>query len=360
MIPILYDANLADAWTISNGIGRLSDVISCNVVEERNGAYTMSMTYPIDGVHANDILTNRIIKCLAGDKTGIQCFRIRSIAPSFIKGQINVLCNHVSYDLSYYPVRPFTANVDRPATALTLLWYNAINQNPFLVDPELYVLPSLVKYGIDEPASTKSLLMGQSGSILDLFGGEFEWDNRKVIWKRERGTDTGINIAYGKNLVSYDQETNISETVCGILPVWKSKDSVVYGDIQYSDNASDFPFPKTQVIDFSDAFDPENPPSVSDLNSKAAAYNTANEVGHPVISTKIEFFPRWQTPEYKEFKDFERVGLCDTVTVLIPQINAKTKAKVVKTDFNVLLERYNSVELGTVKKTVADVIAGML
>lgn len=357
MIPILYDANLQDAWTISNGIGRLNDCLSCRVTEERNGEYTLEAEYPLNGIHAEKIATQRIIKARAGDKSDLQCFRIQRITPGMKTMQI--YANHVSYDLSFYPVKPFTATVTRPADALAVLWFNAVNPNPFLVDPELYTLENPATFGTEIPVSTRAMLGGVRGSVLDAFGGEYEWDNRKVIWKRNRGADTGITIRYGKNLMSFSQELNISETVCGILPYYSQEGTVVYGAIQYSDNASSFPFPKTITYDFTGDF-AETAPTVEQLNARAASFVSANNVGTPVVSTDIEFFPLWQLPEYEQFKDLERVGLCDIVTVFFPMLNVRTKAKVVKTVYNTLLERYESVTLGTVRKNLADTVASLM
>lgn len=357
MIPILYEASLADAWSVTNGIGRLQDCISCYVTEERNGEYTLEMEYPLNGIHAEDIATQRIIKARTNDKSDLQCFRIVQITPNMTT--MTVHANHVSYDLSFYPVRPFSGTVLRPADALTLIWYNAVNQNPFLVDPELYELSASVSFGTDVPISTRSMLGGHQGSVLDVFGGEYEWDNRKVIWKRERGTDSGVTIRYGKNLMSIEQELNIAETVCGILPFYSMDGNTVYGSIQYSDNASAFPFLKTEVKDFTEQY-AETVPTVAQLEARAASYIRSNNIGVPVVSTEIEFFPLWQTPEYSEFKDLERVSLCDTVTVFFPRLQVQTKAKVVKTEYNVLLERYEKITLGTIRKNLADTVADVI
>lgn len=357
MIPILYEASLADAWSVTNGIGRLQDCISCLVTEERNGEYTLQMEYPLNGIHAEDIATQRIIKARPNDKSDLQCFRIVRVTPNM--NTMTVYANHVSYDLSFYPVKPFRGTVLRPADALTLIWYNAVNQNPFLLDPELYELQASVSFGTDIPISTKSMLGGHQGSVLDVFGGEYEWDNRKVIWKRERGTDSGVTIRYGKNLMSIDQELNIAETVCGILPYYSMEDTTVYGSIQYAPNASSFPFLKTICMDFTGDYT-ETVPTAAQLEAKAASYINANNVGVPVVSTEIEFFPLWQTPEYSEFKALEQVGLCDTVTVFFPRLSVQTKAKVVKTEYNVILERYENITLGTVRKNLADTVAALM
>ena len=41
MIPILYAASETDFTT--NGIGLLTDAVSCTVTEERNGAYELTL-----------------------------------------------------------------------------------------------------------------------------------------------------------------------------------------------------------------------------------------------------------------------------------------------------------------------------
>lgn len=59
MIPILYDTNEV-AFT-SNGLGRLSDVISCVVTEERNNIYECDFSYPVNGRNYDLIKIGRIV-----------------------------------------------------------------------------------------------------------------------------------------------------------------------------------------------------------------------------------------------------------------------------------------------------------
>ena len=367
MIPILYDADLADALTISNGIGRLTDTISCKVVEERNGAYTMSLVYPFDGIHAEDLKVQRIIKVKAGDKAGNQCFRIYKVNPTLDGKQITVECNHISYDLSFYPVTPFSGTLQLYGvqTGIAMIFYNSVNgYSPWNIVCEQYDLQNPVTFGTDVPRSVRSMLGGSEGSILDIFGGEYEWDNRTIKWRRERGADNGVTIAYGKNLTSYEQETNIAEVYTGILPYYSYEGTVVYGDVQYSSNQSSFPFNKSVCMDFTNDFQTEGEeptaPTVAQLNARAQSYISANNVGTPKVSFDIEFYPLWQDPSYKAFGDLDRVGLCDTVTVLFTELGVRTKAKVVKTVYNTLLERYESIELGSVRANIADTISGLM
>lgn len=362
MIPILYEATLSDATFQTNGICRLSDTISCKVTEERNGAYTLELEYPFGGIHADELVVQRIIKAKANDISDLQCFRITSVTQSLDGKRLNVKANHVIYDLSYFPVTPFSGTFNSVATAITGILNNAVNPSGFYNSAD-YVPGSAITYNISAPRSIKACLGGQAGSVLDIFGGEYEWDNRLIKWHTARGTDRGVTIRYGKNLTNYEQETNIEDTVCGILPVYNMDNVVVYGDIQYSANASSFPFLKVAVVDFTSDFtstDGESTaPTPAQLEARAAAYIEANNIGQPEVSIDVEFYPIWQTEDYADYKALETVGLCDTVTVIFPDLNVRTKAKVVKTVYNCLLEKYISVSLGSIRRNIADTIADM-
>lgn len=362
VIPILYESTLSDATFITNGICRLSDTISCTVTEERNGEFKLELEYPFSGVHAEEIEVNRIIKAKSNDTSDHQCFRIASVSPSLDGKRITVKANHISYDLSYYPVAPFSGTFNSVATAILGIFNNSINTLPFENGAD-YVTGTTYTFDVVQPKSVRACLGGSEGSVLDRFGGEFEWDNRIIKWHEERGSDNGVTIRYGKNLTNFEQETSIANTVCGILPFYSYNGETIYGDIQYSSNYTDFPFLKVIAVDFTDKFMGDDgsteptEPTTSELETLATEYISANSIGQPEVCITVEFFPIWQTEDYKDFKDLETVSLCDTVTVIFPELNVSTQAKVVKTVYNTLLEKYNSVELGSIKRTLADTIA---
>lgn len=359
MIPILYESTLSDATFITNGICRLSDTLSCKVTEERNGAYTLEMEYPFGGIHADELTVQRIIKAKANDISDLQCFRINTVTQSLDGRRLIIKANHISYDLSFFPVTPFSGTFNSVAFAITGILNNSVNNSGFYNSAD-YVPGSAITYSIDTPRSIKACLGGQAGSVLDLFGGEYEWDNRLIKWHTARGQDRGVSIRYGKNLTNYEQETNIEDTICGILPYYSMDGTVVYGDIQYSDNASSFPFLKVAVMDFTnDYMDDEEAPTKAQLEARAAAYITANNIGQPEVAIDVEFYPIWQTENYAEYKDLETVGLCDSVTVIFPDLNVRTNTKVVKTVYNTLLEKYISVSLGSIRRNIADTIADL-
>ena len=53
MIPILYEIDETKFST--NGIGRLSEAISCTVTEKKNSDYTLELMYPVKGKYFKEL-----------------------------------------------------------------------------------------------------------------------------------------------------------------------------------------------------------------------------------------------------------------------------------------------------------------
>ena len=107
MIPVLYRNE--EKEFVTNGIGRLSDCISCTVTEERNGIYECEFVYPITGDRYEDIAEGCIIYCTHDETQIPQPFEIYGhTAP--IDGQVTFYAHHISYKLNKLVVMPFTAS----------------------------------------------------------------------------------------------------------------------------------------------------------------------------------------------------------------------------------------------------------
>lgn len=350
MIPILYSPT--ETNFTSNGLGGLADCISCEVSEERNGAYTMQIVYPIDGLHFGDIAHSSIIKVIPSDGATEQLFRVYKISKP-LNGKVTIEAEHISYQLSFIPVSPFTAS--NCAGALSGLVSHSMETNPFTVwtDKE-----TSATYKQTLPASFRSQLGGVQGSILDVYGGEYEFDNYTVKLHASRGADNGVTLRYGKNITDIKQEENIENTITGICPYWTDSDgNTVTGDIQYAEGADNFPYKRTVVMDFSGDY--ENQPTKAELEAHARSYISSNRVGVPRISIDVSFIALWQTEEYKNIANLERVKLCDTVTVEFEKLGISAKAKVVETVYDVLKERYTSIEIGESRTDLASTLSEM-
>lgn len=350
MIPILY--NETETAFTSNGVGRLSEAISCVVTEERNGEFELEMEYPVSGKYYSEIRKSRIIFAVPADgKTG-QAFRIYKITKP-IGGIIIINAEHISYQLSLIPVTPFTA--DSSNTARLGIWSHAVGTNPF---DHWSDFNSTANYSVETPKSLRACLGGSRGSFLDVYGGEFEWDNWHVKIHAQRGMDRGVTIRYGKNLTDFEQEENIQDVITGILPYWYNEDdkTLVMLDekVVMSSYANNYPFNRVLPIDLTDNF--SNQPTQEQLRTAARSYISSNKIGIPKISIEISFVPLYQTEEYKNIAVVERVNLCDTVSVYFEKLNISATAKVIKTEYNVLLDRYDKIQLGDARSSFGDTI----
>ena len=353
MIPILFSENATTFTT--NGLGRLADAIKCVVREERNGAYELEMEYPITGVHYSDITESKIILAVPADGKYAQPFRVYKIERG-IAGKIRVYAEHITYQANHIPVMPFEAN--SAASAMAQLQSNAIGSNPFTLWTDLQTTGHYIQ---EVPESIRARLGGKEGTILDLYGGEFEWDNYMIKLHQHRGQDRGVVLRYGKNLIDLTQENNITTTYTAVCPYVKESedDPLITLPEKYiaASNAGNYPYLRIKTVDFTKEFDDEEEVTVAALRQKTNEYIAANNIGIPKISIKVSFVALWQTEEYKNIAPLERVNLCDTVTVRFEKLGVDAQAKVIKTEYNVLLDRYNSIEIGEAKSTISATVA---
>lgn len=349
MKPILFPSTATEFNT--QGLGVLTDAISCTVTEERNGAFELTMQYPDTGVHFDEITDRCIIYAIPSPYRAPQPFRIYRITRP-MDGIIMVYAQHITYDLSGVPLNPFTA-INAP-DALSKLSLNAAVDSPFAFWTDKSTIAS---FAVSTPSSTRSVLGGSSGSILDVYGGEYEWDGFTVRLYGHRGYDNGVVISYGKNLTDIEQDRNISNVATGIYPYWTNAEgALVTCDPKIVNAPGTYDFTRVVPVDFLNEF--ETQPTPAQLQARAEKYVEDNKIGIPKTSITASFVQLEQFPEYEDLALLEKCDLCDTVTIRYPQLGVEAKAEIVKIETDVLLERYNSVEIGDVRTNIADTIVG--
>ncbi len=351
MIPILFEPKTNNFN--SNGLGRLVEAVSCLVTEEKNGMYELEIQYPIDGILFGEIKTASIIFAEPGEGREPQPFSVYKISKP-LQGIITVNAEHISYQLSHIPCSPFTAQT--AAEALDGFEQYAAEDCPYTFWTDKTTSGD---FAVSVPSSIRSRLGGVQGSILDVYGGEFEFDRYMVRLWENRGEDKGVVLRYGKNITDLKQEENISNTITGIYPYWTDSEgnlAELPEKIISSDKAADFPYPRTIPVDFSSQF--QERPTEAELRNAGETYIKSNNIGIPSVSINVSFIPLWQTEEYKDLALLESVELCDTITVYYEKLGVNAKAKIVRTVYDVLKGRYESLEIGDVRATLAATIAG--
>lgn len=354
MIPILFSEN-STVFT-SNGIGRLSDAISCYVTEERNGQYELQMVYPSTGVHFDDINLRAIIVVKPSAGANNQPFRIYNISRP-INGKVTINAQHISYDLSKNVCMPFSVSASASACsqALAGIKTNAVETCPFTFTTDV---TTVANYNQTSPASIRSRLGGTEGSVLDQFHGEYEWDVFDVILHKDRGTIKNIPLRYGKNITDIKQEEEISQTITGIVPYWMDNEGnnlvTLTEKVVYSPNASLYPQKLTVPMDFSSDF--QEQPTEAQLRAHAQVYVNQSGVGIPKVSIDVSFVNLADTEEYKDLIALQAVELCDTIPVQFEPLGIDTDAKIVKTEYDTLAEKYNKITVGSLRSNLATTI----
>ena len=202
------------------------------------------------------------------------------------------------------------------------------------------------------------MLGGTDGSLLDVYGGEYVFDRYIVALKAARGENHGVEIRYGKNLTDVTQEENISKVATGVYPYWKSMtdDTLVMLPEKTLAAPGTYTFSHVVPLDLSTEWD--EAPTEAQLRARAQKYMEDNAIGVPQVSLSVSFQPLADTVEYKDLAPLEEVRLCDTLTVIYPELGVSATAKVIRCVYNVLLGRYDKIDIGDARTTLADTIAG--
>jgi phage minor structural protein len=376
MIPVLFYPNTNVDEMESNGIGRLNDCIYCRCTEERNSIYELEFEYPIHGIHFDQIQIGRIVRAVPSEGEDPQPFIIYRRTAT-IAGTAVFYAFHYSYLLSYLvvPANPNTPSALYTAAEAMYNMWDWSYGNTLLPEFSFYTdITTKQRYTVSVPSSLKSLFAGQEGSILDLYGGEFYYDNTDVTLYQHRGQDNGVTIQYGKNLLQLDDTIDGSNLYDRVVPFWVDSSTGVVTEgaaysslsgVYWTEEIEQSPRPDPEItdendtpimfrngptrtvpLDLTDKFDTQ--PTSQQLQAAAIAYLEANTPWVPKRNIKVDFVALWQTEEYRDIADLERVKLCDTVKVVYPELLVVATAKVIKTVWNVLLDKYDSIEIGNI------------
>lgn len=357
MIPILFEKD--ETLFQSNGLGRLADCLYCHVVEERNGIYECTFKMPIESKMYKKLTEGRYVY-ITHDNTRIpQPFEIiRRTAP--IDGVVTFLAQHISYKLNKQTLNPYSAS--SCANAIARIAENVIGGTEFTFWTDKDVTSP---FNLTVPKTVRNVLGGEEGSLLDVYGkGEYEWDMFNVKLYLNRGRKTGITLRYGKNISSFEQTRDMTGTYNAVVPYWIDSegnnlvlldDRYVYaGDVPDTD-ASDFVL-KAIPLDLSSDF--EEQPTEEQLRSRATAAVQGTTPWRINDTLKVDFVQLWETDEYKDYAALQRVGLCDTVNVVLTRYGIEAEdVKVIKVDYDSLNDKYALMELGETRPTLGQVIA---
>ncbi|MBE9894792.1 hypothetical protein G8C15_05495 [Enterococcus casseliflavus] len=357
--PILYETNETDFFSL--GLGPIKTATEAFVTEERNGSFILEGKVIVDDEVYPLLQENRIIKADASPALTDQRFRIKRIVPNH-EGQAEIYAEHVSYLSQELPMKP-EVFVNGNGNSALLIWKSAIlDDNPFFVDSDI-TTDSKTNWRIDKVENPRQALGGVEGSILDVWGGEYRFDNYHISLLKKRGTTANTILAYGRNITDFEQERNIMTTYTTVYPFAiytddKEEERIVTidGYVVDCDNITDYPNRNVLPVDFSNEFEHDEVPTKAKLKQLAQDYIKNNDIGIPKTSIKVSFLDLAQTADYADIATLETVELCDDVRVHYEKLGVDTIAKVIRTKWNVLRGAYEEIEIGEKRTTLSSII----
>ena len=352
MIPWLFsDGNYStppSVTSVLNAQKEMTDTISCVVDQELNGMYELTMQYPISGTLYEDIGIRSILYVNPNEYTDRQMFRIYKITKP-LNGIVTIYARHIAYDLAGIICQPFTASGIQ--AALSGIISNAIPSNYFTFSTTRTTASA---FTVTKPTAVWSLMAGQEGSLLDVYGGEYDFDNYSITLENSVGSDNGVTIEYGKNITALKQDEDGSSMASAIFPYYYTDENGLVTLTEKILSISGAPFSSYKAVDLSDKF-LTGAPTEAELRTAGQAYLDANVTWQPKLYLDAEFVPLWQTQEYNGDAR-EVVHLGDTVTIRYAALGVSATARAMAYRYNCLNERYEKITIGSVKPDLSAAI----
>ena len=337
--------------------GTINSTIEAFVEEERNGLFELSFIMLNTDKLFSHIKEDNIVVANANDTLLNQKFRIY-MTRKLMNNRVEVFARHISFDLMYDYIDSISFENQSCEYALNQLFRNSNFSKHYrgysdIVNAQNYNMSM---------ANVLEAIGGKEGSIIDTFGtgAEILRDNTNIYVLNKRGHDNGVSIEYAKNLTGFELEEDTTNLVTRILPYAKytnnetNEEVIVKADYVDSTLIANYSHPFISAIDYSEKFKDGEEVTTSKLIKFAQDEFKINKVDIPKQNFKIDFIPLSKCVGYEGIED--RISLCDTVTIKDTRYNINTKAKVIKTVFNVLKNRYESMELGEPRTSLGDII----
>ena len=333
----------------------LSDTVGCRTKRVINGEDELEFAYPIDGIGFNDISLETLISAKTERSRGVQKYRIYKITEP-MNGIITVFAHHYAYDLDGYILVPGFTGSSASNTVNNIKSSNLILPTgvsfPFHFSTTMTTNATFLTTA---PTSVWSIMGGSEGSIIDTYGGEWDFDNENITLVNELGQDRGVSIRYGVNMTDFNQDADSETLYSGAIGYWtRDGEQTVRSDIRLVDNSASYARPRILTIDFSSEFD--EAPTQEELNTLTDLYISVNDIGSPHFSWKVSFVPLETTEEFKDLQILETVSLGDRVGVKFEKLGVNAKARVTEIEWDVLLDKYISVTIGSVRADFAQSI----
>lgn len=313
-----------------NGLRILSPTI-CEITEELNGAYELTLIHPID-TDNNWLYLNEfnIIK------TQGQLFRIYKRVKSMAGDSVTVYARHIWYDLLANFVEDVRPTLLNGQGAIDWILGKTHEEHNFTGTSDIDTI-STAYYQNMSPVLA---FLGADNAFITRWGGELYRDNFNFSINTRRGKDNAFNIRYGVDMLDIEETVDYSEFCTTLI----AEDN--FGNrikLYSSPNPSPYRHVKKLIFNY----------DVNDrarLQADARAYMDIHK--KPLINYKVTFASLKNIDEYKDFIDLQRYELGDAGIIHNERLGISNVQKIVKKTVDGITGDVISIELGTAKGTI--------
>lgn len=366
MLPILYDQNSSDNDMLTtNGLGFVAKCIHCEVSKVVNGVYEMEMFVQTTDRLANEIVPQTYVKCKPNNVENPQLFRVYEVVSS--NNIIQVKCEHIRYRMSDNAIIEKCTSQGTPQSAWDLVQDILVDGNHGFEFSSDITTNATVTAAKNSPIRFGEYMLGAEGSILDAFGGEgeYDFDNFVIYFNKRKTEPNGICLRLGAGIDDIEYFISCQNQYTHVMPVAgiPTTDGGTWYIIFPTEYTPAIPMEipgstllKKRILmyDFTETFKQQYPNftcTPSDQTSRRQTESlvvsmcsqyiqrNATSLKYPRVNVKIQ--TRSGTDRLKNCK------VRDIIQVYHEKLNLTLSVEIIKTVYDVLNERYTSIELGT-------------
>ena len=328
----------------NNGLAIL-DPTACEISEELNGSYELTLTHPIDDTGKwKHLLELNIVKVRG------QLFRIyqkQTRLNSDGTRERTIYARHIFYDLNDRVLENVTVE-DKSGHAFIA----CVMTHTFDADPEGHYTLYNYTYTSDvedkatsefDAVSPVAALMGEDNCFINRFGGELLRDNFyfSINKRRESSVDHAETIQYGIDMLEIEETVDYTD-MCTYLKCYDNFGNGWF--VSYVPNVR-LAHDCSKVVRFS--YDkPDFPQLIKD------GRNYFGDIWLPSVAYAVKFANLKNSELYKDFLNLQNYNVGDTVPIFCEELGITTVEKVVKKTINAISGETISVDLGSRKSSL--------
>ena len=329
------------------------DILNPVITEEINGVFNLEFNTPLGAFNSEYLIRGNIIKSRVPGGRQDQLFRINNINRTLKEIKVSASCIGID-DLSRNFIKDTNIVAKNKVQAVRQILENTMEDHHFTVEGDEnsadFENLRIVRYN-----PINAIFGSDDNTIVNRFGGEYQFDNFKIKVANQLGSDNGVTIHHAKNLESIEESINDDELITAIIP--QGDDELLIPEyVIYSDKVNNYEKIYYSNVKFDIGVDEENgiteKMAIDQLRESAKKLFEVEQVDRLFFNYSFNLIDLRKTEEYKNYVILEDVEIGDTVTIKSKKLIIDLVGRVYKYTYNPLTDRYISLEIGVKKPDI--------